>query len=363
METQKRVEQIAGIVALVLWIIGCFLVLRPFLSAVMWAAILCFSTWPLYSRIERMVRGRRSLAATIMTLLVALVLVLPFVVVGISLTDNAKRLYDETRRMLAEGLPDPPHWLSRIPVVGNTIEERWERMAHNREEVVKELKSIAATTEDWVVQKSKALGVGVIQLSLSVFIAFFFYRDGVAVVTKLQEAAKKVIGDRTQNVLELVGGTVKGVVYGILGTALAQGILAGLGFWIAGVPGPHLLGLLTFFMSLVPMGPPLVWIPATIWLFAGGSIGWGIFMAIWGLLVISSVDNFLKPYLISRGSSMPFALVFLGVLGGVIAFGFIGIFLGPTLLAVGYSLLHQWTAEKKEPERASAQPVQAAAKA
>jgi predicted PurR-regulated permease PerM len=137
------------------------------------------------------------------------------------------------------------------------------------------------------------------------------------------------------------------VVYGILGTALAQGILAGMGLWISGVPAPLLLGLLTFFLSLIPMGPPLVWIPATLWLFYRGDPGWGVFMGMWGAVIVSGVDNLLKPYLISRGSNLPFVLVFLGVFGGVIAFGFIGIFLGPTLLAVGYALLQDWSAQKK----------------
>jgi predicted PurR-regulated permease PerM len=133
------------------------------------------------------------------------------------------------------------------------------------------------------------------------------------------------------------------VVYGILGTALAQGILAGIGFMIAGVPGALLLGLLTFFLSIVPMGPPLLWIPAAGWLYYQGDTGMAIFLVLWGALVVSSVDNFLKPYLISQGAAMPFILVLFGVLGGLAAFGFLGVFLGPTLLAVGFSLLRDWT--------------------
>jgi len=135
------------------------------------------------------------------------------------------------------------------------------------------------------------------------------------------------------------------VVYGILGTALAQGGVAGIGFWIAGVPGAALLALLTFFLSVVPVGPPMVWIPAVIWLFNQGSSGWAIFMLIWGLGV-SSVDNVIKPWLISQGSAMPFILIFFGVLGGALGFGVIGVFLGPTLLALLYRLVEEWSAAR-----------------
>ncbi len=207
---------------------------------------------------------------------------------------------------------------------------------------------LVSSSKGWLFARGLDVGQGIFQLSLSVFISFFFYRDGAVVVEKFHDVAKRIVGDRTHHLLGVVGGTVKGVVYGILGTAIAQGILAGIGLWIAGVPLPLLLGLLTFFLSLIPMGPPLVWAPATVWLIYHGRVGWGVFLGIWGLLVISGIDNLLKPYLISRGSKLPFALVFLGVLGGMIAFGFIGIFLGPTLLAVGYSLIQEWSAPKTE---------------
>jgi predicted PurR-regulated permease PerM len=143
--------------------------------------------------------------------------------------------------------------------------------------------------------------------------------------------------------LILAGKTVRGVVYGILGTAFVQAVLAGIGFLIAGVPNPGFLALLTFFLSVVPVGPPLIWLPASLWLFHQGSTGWGIFMICWGVLV-SSVDNLVKPWLISQGNAMPFLLILFGVLGGALTFGFIGVFIGPTLLAVGYRLVVEWAA-------------------
>jgi predicted PurR-regulated permease PerM len=143
--------------------------------------------------------------------------------------------------------------------------------------------------------------------------------------------------------LAVAGGTVRSVVYGVIGTALAQATLQGLGLWLAGVPAAFFLGFLTFFLGFVPVGPPLVWLPAALWLLYNGTIGWGIFLIAWGFLVVSGVDNVLRPYLISRGSRLPLILMFFGVLGGLLAFGFLGVFLGPTLLAIGYVLFQEWS--------------------
>lgn len=344
--TENRIEQIAGIAAVAFLVIGCFVVLRPFVSAMLWAAILCFSTWPLYSRLERFLKGRRTLAATLMTVLITLVLVAPFMIAGMTLADNITEAVRSIRALVKDGLPDPPPWVEKLPLVGKALETYWTGLALNSDQFLATLKDSFMRSKGWFLESGLYVGQGVIQLSLSVFIAFFFYRDGVTVVARLHDAGKRIIGDRTQYMLDMVGATVKGVVYGILGTALAQGILAGIGFWIVGAPATLLLALLTFFLGLVPMGPPLVWGPVALWLFNRGFVGWSIFMAIYGTFVISGIDNVLKPYLISRGSKMPFALVFLGVFGGVIAFGFIGVFLGPTLLAVGYSLVQEWCSPK-----------------
>lgn len=347
-EKQNRVEQISAIVALVLLLIGCFLVLRPFISALLWAAILCFSTWPFYSRLVRWLGNRRTVAASLMTLLIATIVVVPFVIAGFSLADDAKKVVSLVQEWYQKGLPDPPQWLHKIPLVGDKAVAQWQDLAENRERLVDYMKRLVGPARELLLKGGAGLGQGIFQLTLSVFIAFFFYRDGVDVADRFTAGIKRIIGDRTQRLIDVVGGTIQGVVYGMLGTALAQGVLASFGFAIAGVPGAFFLGLLTFFLSLVPAGPPLVWIPAAIWLFSKGSIGWGIFLSIWGLVLVSGIDNVLKPMLISRGAKMPFVLVFMGVLGGVIAFGFIGVFIGPTLMAVGYSLAKEWSEMRKE---------------
>ena len=181
------------------------------------------------------------------------------------------------------------------------------------------------------------------QFTLIAFICYFFYRDGAALVVALRSAMNRVAGDLTERLLAIIGGTITGVVYGIVGTGLAQAVAALIGFVVAGVPGAFMLASLTFILSIIPAGPALIWIGALIWLGYQDRIGWAVFMAFWGFFVISGIDNVVKPLLISRGASLPFALVLLGVFGGVLAFGFVGIFLGPTLLAVGFNLVRRWT--------------------
>jgi len=227
--------------------------------------------------------------------------------------------------------------------VGEKLHAFWLAAATDTSLLIEPLQRALPEMSKWLLSHGIALGNGVLQLSLSVFILFFLYRDGEVLAQRMDTAMQRIGGERARSLLKLAGSTVKGVVYGILGTAIAQGILAGIGFLIAGVPGALLLGLITFFLSVVPMGPPLLWIPAAAWLYFQGETGWAIFLVVWGVAVVSSVDNFLKPYLISQGASMPFILVLLGVLGGLVAFGFVGVFLGPTLLAVGYSLAREWT--------------------
>lgn len=335
-------DRIIGLTVLALLVAGCLLVLFPFGTALLWAVILTYSTWPLYTRLKHSVGGRKTLAAALMTVAASLVLLAPFVIVIAGLADNAAQLMDALRRLFEHGLPEPGHWVRDLPLIGERLDAYWRSLVHDNDRLIEELRSMLVSARTLLVGAGGYLAAGVMQLSLSVLVAFFLFRDGEAAAARLQRAVLRVAGPDARYLLDVAGQTVNSVVYGILGTAMAQGMLAGIGFWIAGVPAASLLGMATFVLSAVPVGPPLIWGSVAIWLFYVGSIGWAIFIALWGLLVISMVDNFLKPFLISRGSSLPFILVLLGVLGGVVAFGFIGIFLGPTLLAVGYSVLNEW---------------------
>lgn len=345
---RSKLEQNLGWALLILLGAGCLFVMLPFLSALLWAVVLAYASWPFYRRILAAFGQRRTLAALIMSLLLVLIILMPFVIVGATLADHVAQLMAALRRSIDTGPPAPPDWLSRFPLLGPRMIEQWETFTNDTAKMLATLRRFLEGASRWLLTLGVALGSGVIQLGVSIFIAFFLFRDGGRVAEHCSAAAVRIGGERGAYLLALAGGTVRGVVYGILGTALVQAVMSGVGFAMAGVPGAGVLMLLIFFLSVVPMGPPLIFIPTVLWLFHRGESGWAIFMIVWGLAVCS-VDNVIKPWLISRGSAMPFLLILFGVLGGAIAFGFIGVFIGPTLLAVGYRVVKEWFACKTAP--------------
>jgi predicted PurR-regulated permease PerM len=346
----SRIEQIIALVVLALLVLGVFFVLRPFLSAILWAIILCFSTWPLYTWVLRNARSA-TIAAVAMTSVVAAIFVLPFIVIGPPMAQDIAAVAAAVNQLLAEGPPAPPEWSKDLPLVGSSVYDYWVTAQTERASFAADLRPYINQGTRWLLDTLTSLGQGVIEIVLSLIIAFFVYRDGRVLGQHLSVTTERFVGPRAKSLIDLAGNTTRGVIYGILGTALAQGALAAIGFFVAGVPGSLFFGLLTFFLSFIPMGPPLVWLPASIWLMSTGDYWWGGALFLYGLGVISLVDNFLKPYFISREGKLPFLLVFLGVLGGILAFGFIGIFLGPVLLAIGFSLIKEWSTAEPEPHQ------------
>jgi predicted PurR-regulated permease PerM len=332
------VELWIGVAVVALLALGCLLILRPFISAGLWAALLCFTTWPLFCKLEVIVGGRRSLAALIATLTLAAIIVAPVAILGTTLARNVSDLVTAAQKMFRDGPPEPPAWLASIPQVGDHLSNYWKLLTHDTSARLEELAKFLPAAKEIVLASGRALGEGLFQISLSLLIAFFFYRDGEAMARGLHSAIGRIGGERGMQLLDVAGATVRAVVYGVLGTALVQGVLAAIGFFVAGVPGAELLGFITFFVAVLPGGPLLVALPAALWLFQQGSTGWTIFMIAWGVMV-GSIDNVIRPLLMRRGGTTPLILVMLGVLGGGMAFGLIGLFLGPTLLAVGFSLL------------------------
>jgi predicted PurR-regulated permease PerM len=350
----------AGVALLTLLIVGTVLVLRPFIISLILAAVLAYASWPVYEWLLARLRERSGAAATAMTLLLLLTLVTPFAIMAVSLVDNALELLRLLREALSRPLPAPPGWLASIPLAGVYLEGKWLALMQDEEgAALLQLKQylLQLPLKSWAIAAGGALGQGVVLITFSVLICFFFYRDGPAITARVHAVMEHLAGHRAKDLIEVTAGTVSRVVNGILGTALAQSVLALIGFWIAGVPGAMLLGLLTFFLSIIPMGPPLVWLPAAIWLYVQGHTAWAIFLAVYGMVVISSIDNVVKPYLISRGGALPLLLVFMGVLGGLIAFGFIGVFLGPVILAIGYALLSEWMRPSRQADNAAGAPA------
>jgi len=338
-----RADRLLAIVALTLLGVGCVYVLWPFMSSLAWAAILASTCWPALLWLDRMLKGRRVWSASLVTALITLVVLGPVTALAFGLADSMAQLGRGVSELMSSGLPDAPAWLRDVPLIGQSLFDYWQRLAHDGQRLMTELSKLADPAQKLALDTGRMVGKGVVDLGLSVFLAFFLFLHGEALAVRLRVALSRLAGARSGYLIDITQGTVNGVIYGILGTALAQGVLASIGFLIAGVPGAMLLGVVTFFFSVVPVGPPLGWGGSAIWLFQQGELGWAVFVAVWGFFLVSTVDNVIKPFIISRGSRLPFAVVLLGVLGGVLAFGVIGVFLGPTLLALGYRLLSEWT--------------------
>ncbi|MCV2422245.1 AI-2E family transporter [Paucibacter sp. DJ2R-2] len=350
-----KLQQYLQLAALAVVVVGCFQILQPFIPALLFSAVACLSSWPLYARLRRRFGGHETAAALLMTSLLVVLVIGPSSLLALSLADDVTHGVEWLRHMLDAGPVQPPAWLRELPLIGQPLDSYWHRIADSRDEFVALLKSLIEPTKTVLLVAGRAVASSLIQMLFAAFVLFFFYRDGERLVGALRAMLRTLAGDHGEEILETVDHTVTGVVHGIFGTALAQAAVALAGFWIAGVPGALALAAATFFFSMVPVGPPLLWGGATIWLFQQGQTGWAVFMLLWGLLAISSIDNVVKPLLISRHSSLPMLLIVLGVFGGIAAFGFIGVFIGPPMLAVGLTLVQMWTARtaanKEKPDQ------------
>ena len=315
--------------------LGCGLVLYPFFSAVLWAAILVYTTWPVFTWFRHNLRLPCSLAALLMVLLSALVIVLPL---GLAIPGGAadvKALRVSLEAWMA-AVPPAPHWLYALPLAGGVLTDTWNAWAAD-------LSSMTAFFTPYFgifAERGLSLLLSVaVQFFVALFVAFFLWFSGEAIGPRLQALVNRIAGRYGPHLLATTTRAVRGTVYGILGTAIIQGFLTAFGLSLAGVPRVVLLGTVTAFLAVLPIGAPLIWIPAGLWLLASGHTGHGVFLLVYGVVVVSGSDHIIRPYFIARGAKIPFLLTVLGVLGGVLAFGALGIFLGPVLLGVGWMLI------------------------
>ncbi len=347
MDTQKF-EQYARVAAIALLALGCILVVRPFLAALLFAAVLCLSTWPAFQWVRVRLGGRESLTALLFALGMLLAIALPVAMAAHSLITYSSQAIDMAKAFIDRGPIELPLWLKTLPLVGSGIDEYWQRLTGSREEILALARRLADPAKNMLFAAGSAAGEGLLQILIAIFVAFFLYRDGERIASMIREAVMRLAGaGKGPEVIATAQGAVKGVVYGLIGTAIAQAVVALAGFVVAGVPAAFLLSALTFVLSLVPMGPVLIWGGAAAWLYAQGESGWAIFMVVYGVAIISSVDNFVKPILMSRAGGLSMLLVVLGVFGGAVSFGFIGLFVGPALLAVAWGLWNAWLPAKK----------------
>jgi predicted PurR-regulated permease PerM len=329
-------------------VVGIFMVLHPFLPAMVFAGVLAIATWPLFERLKRALGGNPTLAATAMLLAILVLVIIPITMLSAAAADKLPQAFEVVKGWTKGGL-HVPEALKTIPVVGERAYAELAALLANREQLAALLQRAIEPAGKVSIAFVRVLGDGILQLLLVAFVVFFYYRDGDRIADIVRRISERLSGKLSAEVMTIVTGTTRSVFIGIVGTAAAQAIAALIGFLIAGVPAAFMLTIATFVLSVVPMGPVLIWGAAAIWLYLQGETGWAIFMVLWGTVVISSIDNFLKPILIARGSTLSLGMIFLGVLGGVIAFGFIGVILGPVLLALGLALGRAWMSAREAP--------------
>jgi len=352
-------ERYAVLAALFLLTLGCYLVVRPFLTAFLWGAIIAVSNRNLYQRFVRLVRGREKLAAALFGLFLVAILFVPISVFAIRLAAGAPALIARVDGMLSDGLRQPPAWLGSIPLVGQPALEAWQSLSADPEQMRQHLRPLLKPIRGFLVGAAAGISTGILQFALAIFIAALLLLNGATLTAAVDRVAARLGGERGLRQVAIVRSTVRGVFRGLLGTCAVQGVLAMIGFLIAGVPGVVLLGMATFFLSVVPLGPALLWLPAALWLGANGNKGMAIFIAVWGLVVVGGAENIVRPLLMGKGVQAPLAVVFLGVIGGIVAFGFLGLFIGPTILTVAYNLFQEWMAKIKAPDPGAAPQPQA----
>jgi len=315
-------------------------VLRPFVVPMAWAAILAYVTWPLYRRVRDRT-GRPTLAAGLFTAGVAVALGLPLAWILVTIASEATHLVTVVRNWLAEGAPLPA-WMTANPVVAARVEELRQTPFGDPARIGEYVARFGGQVSSQLVDIASGVARNLATFVLTLGVLVFFYLEGERMIGHARRLAPAFFPHAPAGFLDQVGAVIRAVVFGLVGTALVQGALAGIGLAVAGVPSPAFFGFVTVILSFVPAGPPLVWGGATVWLFVGGHRAAAIGLLLWGALVVSSIDNVLRPILISGPTRIPFLLVFFGVLGGLAAFGLVGLFVGPVILSVAFTLLAEF---------------------
>jgi Ca2+-transporting ATPase len=327
-----------------------YMVLREFLLSLVWAFIIAYVTWPAYRWLRRQLKGNKVISALLMTLVISTVIFLMVFWLLALLQEELRTAYQTLSASLSQGNLQLPDFIKDIPGLGDYLQDGITLFNTDRTSVMKQLTN---TAQHWLGDLTTFLGnIGdnLLKLAIALVTVFFCFRDGEEAIRQLHQGLIRFLGKHQHVYLQAAGHTTNAVVFGMVLAALGQGILAGLGFSVAGVQAPVLFGALTALFSLMPMGASLVWLPIAIVLVFMDEVWAGIGLIIWGVLVVSTVDNVIRPLAISGASRVPFLIVLFGVLGGLTAFGMVGIFLGPVILAVLRAVWQEWLDQQKEEE-------------
>lgn len=335
-------ERIARLIALALLIVACLQIILPFLGALTWAAIIAITVWPAFVRLSGWLGERPALAAGLCSLALFLVLVVPFGILTATLGQAVPQVATMLKELAGSIAPEPPQWISDLPLVGDLLRGVWLNAVTDMSGLVTKAMPAAEEAGVWALAQGANLALALLEFLFAILIAAIFLITADRSAKLAERLVSRLDIGEKGSIIPLVVGTVRSVSIGLVGTASVQALVAAVGFVIAGMPGAAVLGFATFMLALVQVPTFLIWLPSAGWLYYSGESGSAVFLVLWGLLFVNTVDNFLRPYLISRGAKLPFALILMGVLGGLLAWGIIGLFIGPTLLAVAYSLARSW---------------------
>ena len=324
-----------------------FWIVRPFIEALAWAAMIVISTWPLLLHAQAWLGGRRSLAVAVMTITLLLILVVPLYFGINAIVENAKQVADWSKSVATLTVPQPPAWVKGLPLIGGKLTARWQQLAAaGPEELSAQLAPYSQKLVRWFVGQVGGIGLLLLQFLLTVIIAAILYANGETAARGADRFARRLAGQEGENAVHLAGQAIRGVALGVVLTAIVQTGLVGLGLAAVAVPFATILTVVVFILAIAQLGPVIVimLIPIVIWVYSTSGAGWGTGFLVWAIFC-TTIDNFLRPLLIKRGVDLPILLVFAGVIGGLIAFGVIGLFIGPVTLAVAYTLLVDWVSE------------------
>jgi predicted PurR-regulated permease PerM len=338
-------RSVLGVLFLGILIGASLWILRPFLGAAVWAATIVVATWPVMIAIQKRLWRKRSLAVAAMTIVLLCVLVVPFTAAISTIVSNVDEIAGWAKSLATLKLTPPPDWVGRLPLIGGKAVQVWEKVATaGVQEFAAKAAPYAGGVIKWFAAKVGSLGMLLVEFLLTVLLAAIMYANGEAAAAGVLRFGRRLAGPRGETSVYLAGQAVRGVALGIVVTALAQSILGGISLVIAGVPFASILTAVMFMLAIAQIGVLPVLGVATIWVFWSGNTGWGVFLIVC-TLVVGTMDNFIRPILIKKGADLPLLLIFTGVVGGLMAFGLIGLFVGPVVLAVAHKLLDAWVDE------------------
>jgi len=333
------------LLALGVLIASSFWIMRPFLISLTWAVMIADATWPLLLRAQGWLGGRRSLAAAAMTIVLLLIFVVPLSFGVSTLVENSEQIASWSKSLETLAIPQPPAWVETLPAVGDKLADWWRQLAAiSHEELTERLAPYARAVAVWFAGQVGSIAVLIVQFLLMVVMVAILYAKGEAAARGVDRFARRLAGQRGENAVHLAGQAIRGIALGVVVTAIVQSVAAGLGLAVVGVPFAAILTAVMFILCIAQVGPGLVLIPAVIWVYSTRGGVWGTGLLLWSIFC-TTFDNFLRPMLIKQGADLPLLLIFAGVIGGLIAFGVIGLFIGPVVLAVAYMLMLDWMSQ------------------